>query len=899
MIGSCVAVDSITFSFCLRSCFCMGTQVQSKSSFEGYYSMRDVNEDSNSSSWPLFYGEKPLTNGHYYNGFIPRSTIADAHPGYDKDALKQKMLEHEDIFKKQVSELHRLYKRQRDMMEDVKRKEFHKHRVSNDASSSSSLLPSQKPYDKWQVPSFPLANSTCARPSIFGAEISNNSPLSCSKGNNSSKDCEVVECRPSKVRKKLFDLELPPDENIDHEENEQIQYKQASEESSYKGTSSGQCFRGSNGLADLNEPIHVEETIGQASVDGLKPTVSQFLGSTHEFFEKSQSGRPSGAFNPLALEGKGNGRDWLSNTRETGNSRSNTNFTPGTYSEISTRIQDHSRFNQTPLPFATSRTSGSYPFVNSSDLGNSWGKPNGSLTHKLTSFQKQPSFLSSPQSHVVFGDKWRTNGCYSPNGIYRGSSSGSKEPLARLPSGGFDNRNCNNNLEDRSQKIFKGSNFIDLTDTTKGMDLNTVETVSNDDNIARKGNQTVMPWLRATPAICKNDSPCDQSKNGEKGDDSLANNGKILGFPVFGNSCVSKNDSSSLVSTSASLHCPRENGKIKKEIMEHRGFDINVAWDDPENKQIDPEASNLEKETDTEIEKIKNHFDLNSCVTEDEDFLVPESVKSSSEKTKKITMEIDFEAPAVPEVEEETAIDEVEKLDVCEDEELAKVAAEAIIEISGQQDQAGPKSEVAIHSDDNERLLWFAEVIGNAGPVSNELDEFEELTLQVEETKEEDYMPKPLAPDFREPDEAGLSTVPTRPRRGQARRGRPRRDFQRDILPGLVSLSRHEVTEDLQIFGGMMRATGHSWNVGLTRRNGTRGRRKAVAVAVEPPPAATPPPPPPPPPSPPPPPPLSEQLNNMEMVGLEERSLTGWGKTTRRPRRQRCAAGSSVAVPLT
>ena len=80
----------------------MGTEVHCKSSFEGYYSMRDVNEDSNSSSWPLFYGDnKGLTNGHYYNGFVPR-TVADAYPGCDKEAIKQKMLEHEAIFKNQV-----------------------------------------------------------------------------------------------------------------------------------------------------------------------------------------------------------------------------------------------------------------------------------------------------------------------------------------------------------------------------------------------------------------------------------------------------------------------------------------------------------------------------------------------------------------------------------------------------------------------------------------------------------------------------------------------------------------------------------------------------------------------------------------------------------------------------
>lgn len=77
----------------------MGTKVQSKSYLPGYhYSMRDMNEDSNNSSWPLFYTNKPLPNGQYYNSFLPR-TVAEA---YDKDALKQKMLEHEAIFKYQV-----------------------------------------------------------------------------------------------------------------------------------------------------------------------------------------------------------------------------------------------------------------------------------------------------------------------------------------------------------------------------------------------------------------------------------------------------------------------------------------------------------------------------------------------------------------------------------------------------------------------------------------------------------------------------------------------------------------------------------------------------------------------------------------------------------------------------
>jgi hypothetical protein len=172
-------------------------------------------------------------------------------------------------------------------MEEVKRKDFPKYHISIDTSSSSNLIPSQKPYEdgnKWQIP---LANSPSARPSIFGVDISN-SPLSCSKG-NVSKDCEVVECRPSKVRKKLFDLELPANENVESEED-----NQASESSNFppkengfvpkngvkiflddggkkdcnRNIASGQHSMRPNGLADLNEPVHIHES----NVDFLCPS---------------------------------------------------------------------------------------------------------------------------------------------------------------------------------------------------------------------------------------------------------------------------------------------------------------------------------------------------------------------------------------------------------------------------------------------------------------------------------------------------------------------------------------------------------------------------------------------------------------------------------------------------
>jgi hypothetical protein len=80
------------------------------------------------------------------------------------------MLEHEAIFKNQVCELHRLYRIQRDLMDEFKSKEFHKTRMPIESSLSSSPVASQITSDarKWHIPNFPLANSVCTRPSVSG-----------------------------------------------------------------------------------------------------------------------------------------------------------------------------------------------------------------------------------------------------------------------------------------------------------------------------------------------------------------------------------------------------------------------------------------------------------------------------------------------------------------------------------------------------------------------------------------------------------------------------------------------------------------------------------------------------------------------------------------------------------
>ncbi|XAR65243.1 hypothetical protein NMG60_11009292 [Bertholletia excelsa] len=1058
----------------------MGTKVHCKSYLPGYYSMRDLNEDSSSSNWLPFYGDKTISNGQYYNGYLPRS-VTNLYPGYDKDALKQTVLEHEAIFKQQVFELHRLYKIQKDMMDEVRRKKLHKQQIPVETSSSSSPVIPQTPYEeaqKWHKSLFPLMKSSSDRPTVSSVEIIN-SPLSFMEGNIaqvgrisfhngcSSKDCEVLESRSPKVRRKLFDLQLPADEYIDTDEGERSLDNKVSDCSSYPpnrnhniapessskidldvdASRSGSCLRSSGGLADLNEPVQVEELTTPTSVD--------FIGGTNgqrEMKDLDLEAKPKSQFllglpketlqNPVVssdpcVENKGNGRNWLSYAYEAGHSKTHLSSMPqGLQPDkplISSRLKhdvldkahqpsrniktDHSLgdpwrgrtahdlelsekgCNFSCLnhlePVAASNISNPYLSVNSnmdncwSRSISTWGKGNSSMTQNLTSIHMHPpltsmgstgrSSQSSIQSQGFFEDKWHLpssglkpdfgSGLPSHNGFYHGSS-GSRDISYQFPSVGFESMNCNKDNKVASERsincgsgsYLKGSNFVDIK-SMKEMNLNRVPLESSSNGVVTQqrllvideertcvDNLKVLPWLKSTPG-CENDgmsamrdsnsskmslfqaasnslsnknaivegshqpftqniasTSCEVdkgSRRNEEGDSMVYR--KIFGFPIFSNSCTPKNESSSLISSSASLQCTPQ-GEGTKAENQIGVIDINLACNPESSTQTDDEALVAEKERDKNAANLRTHIDLNACASEDEIALEP--AIASKAISVKIPVEIDLEAPALPESEDDCQPAEQKQHE--NQDEAVRVAAEAIVSISS----SVQETDCCYPSEDftADHLLWFVEVVSShiddtnskygyesrakdivdtEASASDEFDYFEAMTLKLAEVKEEEYMPKPLVLENPKVEETGPISLPGRPRRGQARRGRQRRDFQRDILPGLASLSRHEVTEDLQTFGGLMRATGHPWHSGLARRNSTRngagrGRRRAVpdpAPTTEASMGPT---------------LLIQQLNNIE-VGLEDRSLTGWGKAPRRPRRQRCpaAVGNPPSIPLT
>ncbi|XVF16693.1 hypothetical protein REPUB_Repub10bG0054200 [Reevesia pubescens] len=301
------------------------------------------------------------------------------------------------------------------------------------------------------------------------------------------------------------------------------------------------------------------------------------------------------------------------------------------------------------------------------------------------------------------------------------------------------------------------------------------------------------------------------------------------------------------------------------------------------------------------------HIDLNLCVIEEG---IEEGVQSTSSsiRTNVRIAKIDLEMPVTIEMGTKV-ISGCESLqsnltkpsnflpaEICESQGPLSVsaAAEALVAISSScvitLQQNASSHELKKSSSDS--LNWFADIVTSCrsdtengvesavgvclhDSIPDEIDIFELMTLNLIETEVEECCYNPQVKENKKSEDA----PPRRPRRGQARRGRQRKDFQRDVLPNLTSLSRNEVTEDFQMIEGLIRAIGGNWQSSLTQKNtakGSTGRGRKRAGGSAPPTTTE---------------DCSNQFQQMK-TGLEERSLTGWGKRTRRPPRQRCQISS-------
>ncbi|KAL9661844.1 hypothetical protein QQ045_026672 [Rhodiola kirilowii] len=228
-----------------------------------------------------------------------------------------------------------------------------------------------------------------------------------------------------------------------------------------------------------------------------------------------------------------------------------------------------------------------------------------------------------------------------------------------------------------------------------------------------------------------------------------------------------------------------------------------------------------------------------------------------------------------------------------EETDVAKSAAKAIVCLSAADVHINRCSvfETSCFSP-NSPLHWFAEVVSSADSTtglppsgesresfSDDLDYFETMTLKLEDTStEEQYEPSIAGQDDKL---RFVMAVSGQIKRARGRRSRKLNNFQSAVLPSISYLSRHEVTEDLQLIEGLMEAAGTPTIRGLKRRTVSqcgRGRKQmsyAASAVAETSPCLL----------------LDLQNKSSDYDTSERRRLMiDWGKITRRRRGQRFPA---------
>ncbi|KAL2516104.1 uncharacterized protein Fot_30075 [Forsythia ovata] len=261
-----------------------------------YYYARNLNAGANDFSWPVFNGDISHKSGRSYNISLPPCSV-DQYLGYDKEVMRQIMLEHEATFRLQVQELHRLYKRQKELMGEIREREIsmqHGQLHTAESYPYSCQARSDTTHRVSHTPSWLFGNSSdsklysltadsCQEPPTFVAQNSVKGGAGVSITKNSYTELEKLSSQSKRYGKKILDLELPADVYNDGKEWEQfeegnineapdilystlnkfseIQPESGSKLDSVKpacsSSSNLSCMK-INSLIDLNEPVQLE-----------------------------------------------------------------------------------------------------------------------------------------------------------------------------------------------------------------------------------------------------------------------------------------------------------------------------------------------------------------------------------------------------------------------------------------------------------------------------------------------------------------------------------------------------------------------------------------------------------------------------------------------------------------
>ncbi|KAL1334198.1 hypothetical protein AAHE18_11G159700 [Arachis hypogaea] len=837
----------------------MGANVQCDGYFPGYYSARDLLFESERSPWTSSNVNSELKNELHYVGSLPVSSPCNL-LGYNKEILKQTILKHEAIFRDQIHELHRIYNKQKELMEDIKRNESYKQHLRLEASSwSASSLPSKNAQKISYPPNLPWSTAQSLPP---GASPQENSKKICPTPvpvvtEESFKDSKPSESKYRKVGKKVLDLQLPANEYIDSEEGECLEDGSVTDvlqvsAYSLNGSSKVVCGNGekpyginSNGFAGLNLQFKLEEATSK-SYDSAAPTHNR----NNAFYDLSKTTK-------LSYQNFPNDVIWNLNKRKdpenfSGNppleqrkiqeqmcsgqsggaldSFSKVICTGKQSDSIEPLRKNMEQFNDPPYFHPLNHVSEPWPVRKFSSNGSQVQgfMSNGSLGSSAVS--RTCSQYDKLSSGISPAELWKTPAYCGQSSIavpalpfLSSSVSLGQSSKSLMGISGFTQDESYQCKSGKPSHDLDGRHFL-LGSRSKPLDLPSIS--SNDPNSSAKHDSLDSDELRMNIMGSKDvgtlknlnlniapagyfDITALQSIQIPRKENNLQDSSR--GMPWLKDKVVFKGKQS-------------EGSKIATQID---SVFTNSCADGIEGKCVSdgklccieslPPAEYTGKNEQKKQESLAGIIDLNSCMIEEENML----------------MEVDLQAPISPENKEcspprgesdENQLEMPFQLAGQEDpeaqEEQARVAAEALVTISGFVD-----NNAADHPENNAGSSSAANNLDDFSPIN--MDYFEFMTLNLTETTVLDCC---YSNTIGQMEQVGGSTLPTQPRKGRPNRGRWRKDFQSEILPSLASLTRYEVTEDLQIIGGLVAAGTHS-ETGSLRSAGknvsARGRRRS------------------------------------------------------------------------
>ncbi|PIN00546.1 hypothetical protein CDL12_26952 [Handroanthus impetiginosus] len=793
----------------------MGTKIQTNAFLREYHSVIDLDGSTNNGIRSL-HSENQIQNGQNPHSFMSRMC---KNLGYDLEKVRRTILQHESIFRDQLRELHRLYGRQQELMNEIKKREINKDNMNEDKSHSSTFLspiPREDAKRAW--------NSICSS-SLAGC-------LSTSR--TTFLDCKSVPL-------------VPPTHDT------------RSLRKSEPWLSKGSTFP--NGTYDMQERFPKLLGFGITPCDR---DAKLSLGAV----QTPQRNSDSSTFD-LYFKRANHPEDFrITNPRGEISAYSGSNVNLVMKDFFHNSIDRTNRESSwSILGFRNERRGKEQPsddYAGTSVAGKSCAFPQSLSADPRKQFLNCPLDIGtslSGRKRKIFGVE---------------ISEGNDDPVeVASDKTSILDLNIRHDQENLRVVSFESSSYI-ANSCMRNLELGgkkPAEVLEKDSENSEK-LQLMVPQHHIMLADSRNHEenlPWFLGNSQVSGDQSKGKtNSYFMNLDSLQN-CSEKFFKKAEIADRKDRVNEINDGTGAKKILGFPISDRKVNMDeDVQKNQLETENIVLHKGLNNYISDLKHHIDLNLSLDED-----AQSAPSLPKAIVKIaTTEIDLEAPAIIESETDACPKESEKADVLQGpsevsyEEGDKIAAEAILAMS-MSEKDNTMDDDDDDDDDDACLKWFAEIISSQcdeeESIPNGMDDFEFMTLKLEETKEEErYHYLPVLSNNPSDDETGNDTLSKRSQRGLSRRGRQRKDFQRDILPGLVTLSRLEVTEDLQTFEEL------GFSQRTSTRNG-RGRKRLGGSNTSPPtktPSST----------------QSEQL----VCQLGERSLMGWGKRTRRVPRQRC-----------